>query len=485
MKKRIVSLSLALALMVTVVGAVSAQTGIPGTGWWSGEQVQNVGTATANIVVTAYDKNSAATYSSSQSVASGAAFTFIPSNFAGMPAGFIGSAVVSSDQPIKAIVNVTNNQSGSLGVAGGLAAAQYQGTEVANTALYFPLVKHNRFGKTTAFYIQNAGTAAASVTAVFKMDTGGTYTKTVASVDPNKMVLINPIDALVPSVGGAGGRDNIGSLTVSSAQPLAGTVLEYIQGQAIATVLNGTRGFTAADFDTKAYAPIIKNNRFGRFTGVQVQNVSAGPANIYITYVGSTGCTGTYSESALGVAAGASKTWVQQGAGSPFPVNCIGSATITSTGNIVAIVNEGNLTGFPLAGTTYSALPNGSTTTKVSAPLFKDKRFGFSTGLQIQNVGAATATNVVVTFVCGGAASFTAVSTPQTIAAGAAKLFREPSTMPAGTFTVGSPFSSGNVSCSATVTGDQSIVAIANEGAQTAGTSARDPNNYEGFNLVP
>ncbi len=485
MKKRIVSVSLALAMMVAVVGAVSAQTGIPGTGWWSGEQVQNVGGATANIVVTAYDASGASTYSSSQSVASGAAFTFIPSNFAGMPAGFIGSAVVSSDQPIKAIVNVTNNQAGTLGVAGGLAAAQYQGTEVADTALYFPLVKNNRFGKSTAFYIQNAGTAAASVTAVFKMDTGGTYTHTVGSVDPNKMVLINPNDALVPSTGGAGGRDNVGSLTVSSAQPLAGTVLEYIQGQAIATVLNGTRGFTSADFDSTIYAPIVKNNRFGHFTGIQVQNVGASPADIYITYVGATGCSGTYTESATGVAAGASKTFVQQGATSPLPVNCIGSATITSTQNIVAIVNEGNLTGFTAAGTTYSALPDNSTTTKVSAPLFKDKRFGFSTGLQIQNVGSTTATNVVVTFVCGGAASFTAISTPQTVAAGGARLFREPATMPAGTFTALNPFTSSNVSCSATVTGDQPIVAIANEGAQTAGTSQRDVNNYEGFNLAP
>ena len=93
------------------------------------------------------------------------------------------------------------------------------------------MAKNNRFGKSTAFYIQNAGSSAASVTAVFKMDTGGTYTHTVASVSPNKMVLINPADAGVPSTGGAGGRNNIGGLTVSSAQPLAGTVFEYTQGE--------------------------------------------------------------------------------------------------------------------------------------------------------------------------------------------------------------------------------------------------------------
>ncbi|MBI5566307.1 MAG: hypothetical protein HY870_15520 [Chloroflexi bacterium] len=484
MKKRLFSAIVAVVMIATVVSVAVAQTGIPGTGWWTGEQVQNVGPATANIVVTAYDKNGAATFSASQSVAAGAAFTFVPSNFAGMPAGFQGSAVVSSDQPIKAIVAVTNQLAGTLGVSGGKGVAQYQGTESVDTALYFPLAKNNRFGNSTAFYIQNAGTAAASVTAVFKMDTGGTYTHTVASVDPNKMVLINPGDAGVPSTGGVGGRDNIGSLKVTSAQPLAGTVLEYIQGQAVATVLFGTRGFTAADFGVKAYAPVVKNARANHFTGVQVQNVSAAPIDVTVTYVGSAGtCAGnTYTDSATGVAVGASKTFVQL-TGSNLPANCTASATITATGNFVAIVNEQNMPSTSLAGITSSAIPDSAKTAKISAPLFKDRRSGTSTGLQIQNVGAVAATNVVVTFACKGAATFTAISTPQTIQAGGAKLFLRPSAMPAGTFTVGNPFSSNNVNCAVTVSADQPVVAIANEFADTTG--AIDDTNYEGFNLVP
>jgi len=480
MKKRIVSISLALVVIVAMVGVVVAQTGIPGTGWWSGEQVQNVGTTTANIVVTAYDKNGASTFSSSQSVAAGAAFTFIPTNFAGMPAGFVGSAVVSSDQPIKAIVNLTNQLSGAFGVAGGKAAAQYQGTEIADTAVYFPLAKNNRFGKTTAFYVQNAGTAAAPAVAVFKMDDGGVYTYTTPAIDPNKMVVVNPLDAGVPTSGVS--RNNIGSLTVTSAQPLAGTGLEYTQGEAVSTVLNGTRGFSAADFDVKAYAPVVKNNRFGRFTGVQVQNVSAGPIDITINYVGVAGCVGTFTDTATAVAAGASKTFVQQ-APSTFPANCTGTATINATGNIVAIVNEANLAGFSNAGITYFATADKLKTAKVVAPLFKDRRFGFSTGFQVQNVGAVAATNVVVTFACKGAATFTAISAPQTVNAGAAKLFYRPATMPAGTFTVGNPFSNQNVNCAVTVTSDQPVVAIANETPDTAG--ALDDNNYEGFNLAP
>lgn len=480
MKKVFVALVM-LGILAVAVTVVVAQNGIPGTGWWTGEQVQNVGNATASIVVTAYDKTGAAQYTSSTTVTVGSAFTFSPSSFTGMPSGFIGSAVVSSDQPIKAIVAVTNQQSGSLGVAGGKAAAQYQGTESAATTLYFPLAKNNRFGKTTAFYIQNAGTAAATASVVFNMDTGGSHTYTTPSIEPNKMVLVNPVDAGVPSTGGTGGRDNIGSMTVTSAQPLAGTVLEYTQGEAVATVLNGTRGFTSSDFDVKAYAPVVKNNRFGRFTGVQVQNVSAGTITVTINYVGVGGCTGSFSESGS-IAANASKTFVQSGATSPFPVNCTGSATINGTGNFVAIVNESNLAGFTNAGITYSAMPDSSKTTKLSVPLFKDRRFNLSNGLQIQNVGTAAATNVVATFSCKGAATFTAISNPRTIAAGGAYLFYHPSTM-TGVFTAGNPFSSNNENCSVVVTSDQPVVGISNESPDVAGLL--DDENYEAFNLTP
>lgn len=487
MKKRSLSIIATIAVLAQMVSIAIAQTGIPGSGWWSGEQVQNVGSATANLVVTAYDKNGAATFSSSQTVAVGAAFTFIPTNFAGMPNGFIGSAVISSDQPIKAIVNVTNQLAGSFGVLGGKAAAQYQGTENVATSLSFPLVKHNYYGGTTSFYIQNAGTVAASVTAVFKT-ASGTYTKTVASVDPNKMVAISPVDALVPAGNTA---NSLGSLTVTSAQPLAGTVMEYRQAQTIATVLNGTRGFTSADFDDKAYAPVIKNGWYGRFTGLQVQNVGGAPIDVTVVYVGGPGspvaCAGVvFTDTAVAVAPGTSKTFVHLTGQTNLTGNCYAAATVSATGNFVAIVNEQNTAANPIvAGITYSALPDSSKTTKVSVPLFKERFYGSSTGLQIQNVGAATASNVVATFACtkqaGG--TFTAISTAQTIASGGSKLFYRPSTMPAGTFTGGNPFGFTNVNCAVTITSDQPVVAIANENTDTAG--ALDDNNYEGFNLAP
>ncbi len=487
MKSKLISVTMVTLVTMLVVGMVAAQSGIPGSGWWSGEQVQNVGTATANLVVTAYDRNSTATYQATSSLAAGASANFGPASFTGMPNGFIGSAVVSSDQPIKAIVNVTNQQAGSLGVAGGRAAAQYQGTEATDTTLYFPLAKNNRFAKSTAFYVQNAGTTGATATAVFRMDDGGVYTYTTPSIGPNQMVLVNPADAGVPSTNT--NRANVGSMTISSSQPLAGTVLEYNVGETVATVLKGTRGFTAADFDDKAYAPVVKRNRFGRFTGIQVQNVTSNLITVTISYVGtSPNCKGVATQDVITVQPGKSTTLVQ-GTGSNFTDNCTGGATLASTGNFVAIVNEDNLSGFPTAGINYSAIPDNKATTKVSAPLFKDNRFGLTSGLQIQNVGTITATNVVATFACKGNNStntpFTAISNPQTIGPGGAKLFFRPNANQQADFTLANPFSLSGANCGVTITSDQPTVAIVNESPDPTGTVQLDDNNYEGFNLAP
>lgn len=489
MKKKLASILTASIVTLLIVGIAFAQSNLPGSGWWSGEQVQNVGTSEATILITAYDKDSTSEFSAQETVASGAAKTFVPGDFSGMPDGFQGSAVVSSDQPIKAIVNVTNRASGSLGVTGGKAAAQYQGVDgsmVANT-LYFPLAKGDHFDKTTTFYIQNAGSAAATASATFTMRNGDTHNVTTPSIGPNQMAVFSVLDATTwNSTVEDDGR--VGGMEVTSSQPLAGVVMEHYTTENPATIAQSTRGFTDSDFDTKAYAPVVKHNRFNRFTGIQVQNVSGGAINIDVNYTGTAGaCAGnTYTDSATNVPAGTSQTFVQIAGRTNLPSDCTASATIEATGDIVAIVNESYLRdAIPASGqasVTSSALPDGSATMEISIPLFKDDRFGKRTGLQIQNVGASKATNVVATFECQGAASFTAVSQPQEVAAGGGLLFYTPSD-DSSLFTSGDPFNSSDVNCAVSVSSDQPVVAIANESVIPGGSLEQDNNNYEGFNL--
>ncbi len=499
MKKVTLIAAIVASLLVAGVAAGQGALSVPGSGWWSGEQVQNVGTSSATIQVTAYDAASTATFSANTTLAVGGSKTFVPSDFASMPSGFQGSAVVSSDQPIKAIVNVTNRQSGVNGVAGGLAAGQYQGMETGSTSLNFPIAKNNYFNKTTTFYIQNTGAAAATATATF-IFAGTSYVYTTPSIGPNQMVMFTAVNATAPS----GNTNGNGSLAVTSAQPLVGAVMEHFTTEAVGTVLQATRGFSSNDYDTKFFVPLVKNTYFNRFTGLQVMNVSASSVNITVTYQATTnvatGCAGgTFVDTATNVAPNASNTFVQLGTASHLPVGCLGSATVEATGNVVGVVNESYTSAYVAAGhkqeaTTYSAMASKNATTKISFPLYKEDSFNKGAGLQIQNVGAVAATNVVLVF-SGPTGSYTTV--PQTIPAGGALNLVDVRNK-AASFWSGTAMTPTALGCTATgctangvfgvtITSDQPIVGMANESTYpfTAPRIAQDKSNYEGFNLTP
>lgn len=463
---------------------------LPGSGWWTGIQLQNVGGTQANVSINSYQSSTGnAPIGKSVTIPLNGSTTLLPQDL-NLSSGFQGSAVVSSDQPLNAIVNVTNRQAAGNGVAGGLAAAQYQGVNAPATELRFPLVKRNHFGKTTTFSIQNAGTIAATATATFKVQAGD-FAFTTPAIEPGRMVIINPAAAGVPEGNGV----SVGSLTVTSSQPLAGVVSEH-GTENPAQLLQSTRAFAPADGNTKAYAPIIKNEFFNRFTGLQVQNVSNATIDVTVAYKGGAGsCAGqSYTNSKTGLAAGAAHTFVHLTgqAGNTMPAGCLASATITATGgNIVAIVNEAFIGSFLSGGgnggrqeaTTYSAFAASAATTTVKAPLYKENSYNKGTGLQVQNVGTASATNVVITFVGSGG---TYVTNAQTIAAGGAltlvEMYKKP-TMFSGT-PIPSNISAGAGVFGVTITSDQPIVAIANESTYPFGASSvqQDKNNYEAFN---
>ncbi|MBI3960091.1 MAG: hypothetical protein HY328_14860 [Chloroflexi bacterium] len=482
--------SLLFASIAVAQDAPNTADDLPGSGWWTGIQLQNVGAAKANVSINSYQSTAgSAPIGKSVEIAKDASVTLLPQDL-NLSSGFQGSAVVSSDQPLNAIVNVTNRQAAGNGIAGGMAAAQYQGVNAPATELRFPLVKRDHFGKTTTFSIQNAGSTAATAIATFRVQ-AGQFTFTTPSIEPGRMVIINPAAAGVPS----GNNVSVGSLTVTSSQPLAGVVSEHGSEQP-AVLLQSTRAFAPQDGNAKAYAPIIKNEYFNRFTGLQVQNISAATITIDVTYNGSGGtCAGQiFTNQAANVAAGASATFVHLvgQAGNTMPAGCLASATINATGgNIVAIVNEAFTSAFLAGGgnggrqeaTTYAAFPASAATTTVKAPLFKEKSYDKLTGLQVQNVGSVDATNVIATFVGPGG---TYTTNPLTIKAGSGltiiEMYKHPelfngTPIPADIKDAAGVFG-------VTITSDQSIVAIANESTYPFGASPlqQDKNNYEAFN---
>ena len=505
--KRVSLVSMLLLVVLVITSSASAQgyNNLPGEGWWTGQQVQNVGGAEASVRILAYDKNSTQTYEATEVVGQGAAFTFTPFTSLPLAEGLQGSAVVFADQPIKAMVNVTNNKVDNenlgiyVGVEGGTAAGQYQGMERASVAekLYFPLAKGSYYNNTTTYYLQNAGQAAATFSATFRMSNGDVHTYETPAVAPGRIAVFSVFDAetfdLDPLVENSLDDARKGGLIVTSDVPMAGVVMEHATAQNPAKVVYATRGFTENDFDSRAYAPVIKDMFYGAYTGIQVQNVNeTGPIDVKVTYYVAQGPSAgeTIVQEKTGIPAGTSYTFVQLATppnNSPLPFESLASVVIEATGGeFVAIVNETN--GNATAGITYSALPGRLASRRISAPLFKDHYYGATSGLQIQNVGTITATNVVAEFSCSviNGSPFTARSQPQEIGPGSTVLFFRPSEN-ADMFQDAMPFADDRANCAVSITGDQNVVAIVNEMGVEDGYgmdfSGVDDNNYEGFNL--
>ena len=492
-------LAVICSLLVSMVGAEEASVNdLPGTGWLTGIQIQNVGSADATIELTGYDRTSGtAAAPASVQVAPGAS-----ANFVNYPAGsseFDGSGVVSADQPIAAIVNVVNAP------AGGYAAGQYQGTDGSkvSTEVSFPLVKNNFGAKCTTFFVQNAGTASATITADFS--DGSSVSQD--NVAPGQTWLIDPAAANVPG-------DAPYALTVSSGEPLAGTVLEH--PCANAETLQATRGFTADDYSTQLLSPIFKVRFGNRSNGLQVQNVSAGSADITVVFtcsalsnaVCATGTT--YTKTASNIAAGASATFfLNQVLGTDtstssgdIPDGTLANATVTAVASgttdaveIAAINNETFTTipaGIRQTQTTFSALGVNAASSSVGIPLVKEMFNSQTTGIQIQNASDSDDVTVDVEYnmtagaaACQGTFNASGISIP---AGGSVTLFRPGNagvTLPGGGTWGGSgPVQEGCFG-GATIevtSANGSVVAIVQEADLDPVAADRlDTKNYEGF----
>jgi len=502
------SVLLAAVLMFTLVLSVAAApSDLPGGGWWSPFQIQNVGDGDATVAYTAYWQvglGTSDTYSQDGAITvpSGGSVTYNPAlapNYPGgtrigfdttdnhLPSGFAGGVVVSADQPIRAVVTVNNFTSGDMGVEGGRASAYYQSVQEPGALLSFPVMKHNYFGQTTTFYIQAAGEDA-TIDATFTYP-GGSQSLPGISIPAGRTYMLDPLAASVPS-------DVLGSLVVeATAGQIAGVVMETQHNVTVGTFAMSTKAFAPTDADTMVVAPTNKTKYFGATTGWQLLNTTGVDATVNVTFTvagvqaGSAGETagiavgdqfaveitvpanGSYLFS-TGAAAGANYyKAIEVGGTQPLTDGLFFSGVADSDQPLVATVNENNGANRIL----YSAFGAAGATTELAAPAVKEAFFGQRTSLNVQNVGSAATTPTAV-YNCAGT-EYT-VAAPAAINPGQAVNF----------FLLSDAARWGEVkvpagnNCAVIVTADQPIVAVAQE--SIIGNS-QDIKNYEGFNLVP
>jgi hypothetical protein len=503
MKKLSVLLATVLVFAVAL-SAAAAPSDLPGGGWWSPFQIQNVGDGDANLAYTAYWQvglGSGETYSQDGAITvpAGSSVTYNPAlapNYPvgtrigfdttdnQLPSGFAGGVVVSADQPIRAVVTVNNFTSGDMGTAGGRASAYYQSVQEPGTLLSFPVMKHNYYGQTTSFYIQAAGEDA-TINATFTYPSGS-QSMTAISIPAGRTYMLDPLAATVP-------ENVLGSLVVeATAGQIAGVVMETQHNVTVGTFAMSTKAFAPTDADTTVVAPTNKTVYFGATTGWQLLNTTGIAATVDVTFTvagvqpGSAGDTagiavGDQFATQVTVPANGSFLFsvgqgtyydaVEVGGTQPLVEGLFFSGLAVSTQPLVATVNENNGANRIL----YSAFGAAGATTELAAPAVKEAFFGQRTSLNVQNVGSIATTPTAV-YNCAGT-EYT-VAAPAAINPGQAVNF----------FLLSDAARWGSVkvpvgnNCAVIVTASEPIVAVAQESIID---NSQDIKNYEGFNLVP
>lgn len=428
MKKVIVVLVLALAMIL--VSSVAAQPSSYNTGF----QVANQSGTDATITITYVNQDGTVDATVDDTVPANGSKTYFP---VGASAGFNGSVVISSDQPVAAITNVLGD-----GLAFG---ASYESFEAGAPVVNLPLIMKGNFGFNTWFNVQNAASPGGADVDVAISFAGTTCTHS-ATIPAGAAATFNQATNTclpTPYVGAA-------TITATGGDVVA-TVL-----QAGPTTLFAYNGFTSGA--STPVMPLVQGNNSGYFTGIQVQNTGTASTDVTITYT--PGAAGTTCTQTRTIAAGASGTF--QDCSNLSVARFVGGAAVSTNSAdqpLVAIVNQ--LNSAAGKGAAYNAFDPAAATATVNFPLIMRDNFGYFTGFNIYNAGGASA-DVACTFSGTGAPA----PVNATVAAGSTLTAVQTGT---GRFV-------GSATCTAA---GASLLGVANELATAAGDNLFA---YTGFN---
>jgi len=402
------TIAVASVVFLLVVMAVPASAQGPSHIIWSSAyQIQNLEGTDATVHIAYYDQDSSSVYEGDVTVQGSSSKTIFPFTSGGFgdeivgPGTFNGSAVLSSDKQIAAILN-TQTGAGSSSFYG----AATKGFSEGAMSMSLPLIACNNGGFDTWFNIQNVGDEAADVTVEYIPGLYGT-----SGLSDNFTVdsfRAKTLDQRAASTTGTKDCDDladgtgkfVGSANITSDQPIVATAM-FLGTGAYKTV-QGYNGFTPeAD---SANLPLIMANNSSYYTSIQIQNAGDSSADVVVTYSANTipGGNDPAAEEYT-IAAGASQTIIHLG--TAFSQvdwgtvgQYVGAATITQDGTsepLVAVVNQ-NSTTWTSLGSTYEGMSPDEATDTLSLPLVAANNSGFHTGIQVQAIEDDT--DVTITY---------------------------------------------------------------------------------------
>lgn len=389
--KKLHSVLLAGALGVFSVVPALAQTNLPAQ--CSGFAVQNTSSSAAAMLGLMFyregENDNLANLNSSDSIppSSSKAF-YVPSNMSSLPSGGYG-AVISSDQPVKAVVTQATCGSGNY-VMGSYSSFD---STTASADVILPQVLSRAYGAqnwSSFIAIQNTGAAATSVTMNFYNTSGGviqTFTK--SALQPNESWFL---DLAVGTYATAPLNGFAGAARVTSLSEKLGVVVHHVPGAG--NRLSTSVGIPSSSVASKLYVNQLMKNfvSLGATfnTGFLLYNPSNLPVSYTIDYIRSSDGVTAASQNGTLVANGSLIAYTGN-FGTFLPDGFYGSATITVTSGpgVVGTFNVANTLGNN-ATATMGAAPFGGSVLYV--PQYMKAVGGVEAGIQVQNLGTDSAT---------------------------------------------------------------------------------------------
>ncbi|OQA41468.1 MAG: hypothetical protein BWY52_02555 [Chloroflexi bacterium ADurb.Bin325] len=253
-RSRVWAIALVVALVVSAFGAAITQASARTTSWIVAITYQNVGSNPADVTVNFYPEGSGTPISFTPPggpLGAGAGASFSIGSVSGVPAGFRGSAVMSSTEPLVATVQQTSPDADvfvrmlSNGFSQADSASQYL---VATTLA-------NKFNRTTVFSVQNAADAAVRATVKFyDADNAGALAGQITHVIP------------------AGSAKYI-EMDNAATTGLPGGLTSF-NGSAIVTAVLDSDGATPANIVAAASELYVTSNLGANFEGVPLSRAS-------------------------------------------------------------------------------------------------------------------------------------------------------------------------------------------------------------------
>jgi hypothetical protein len=233
----------------------------------SGVQVQNLGEAATTVGIS-YLAGTGASWTDAARVPPMGFVTFYAPGHQSLPDGFVGSAVIESEdrQPLAAQVNLVDADG---------AAMAYPADDAASAESVAPLLFRNRNGWRSGLQIQNTAGSTANVVARYAAtnQSGGPWEREGDISGALGATFYLPADPQLPD-------DLVASADVRAlgGQPLALLANSVNDRLRVGTAVGGLSRASSA-----ITVPLLTNGVEARRTGVQVENLASEPAPVGVS----------------------------------------------------------------------------------------------------------------------------------------------------------------------------------------------------------